>query len=123
MARTDVTVFDLSANALVGTEFDANKTAGIVDGHQFLNDGDVFLLATKTGTNGAITIPDQKRVGPGKDIVTDRSYTIELTDNPKVIGPFPPAIFNDPDGKVWVNYESAEETEFSIYPIKLVKAR
>ena len=124
MARTDVTVLELStaANQIAGISFTGNSTTGIADGHKFLNGGDVFVQATKSGTTGAITFVTPA-TAPGGDAIEDRSYTISVTTVPKTLGPFTPSIFNQADGKVNVNYETGEETEFEILPIKMVKQR
>ena len=120
MARTDVAVEDLNASALTGLSFKAaNTTTGIADGHKFLNDGNVFVLVEKSSDSGDITFVTPVGAGPGKDPIEDRAYTVETTDVPLVCGPFDPEIFNQSDGKVYINYEAGEEAEFEIFPVKM----
>lgn len=123
MARTAISAYDISANALTGRAWDANKIAGRADsGHKILNNGDLIFLVTKTTSTGDITFPTPATAGDGKDPIADRAYTIDNTETMFVCGPFEPSIFNT-DGYLHIDYETGEETEFSILPIKMVAAR
>lgn len=125
MAITDLPVTELSTNTNMqaGVVFNGNSTSGRADsGHKFLNDGDVFMLVTKSTTNGAITFATPA-VAQGGGAIAELAITVETTDAPIVIGPFPPSAYNQTDGKVYVTYEGGEETEFEVLPFKMVKQR
>jgi len=125
MARDTLTAFDLSANALTGTVMNGNSTTGQVDGHQCLNNGDLFLLVTKSTTSGAITFQSAGTAGPNKDPIAERAYTVETTSAPMIVGPFDPGVFNQQAdaGMLYWDYQGTEETEFEVYPVKLIAAR
>ena len=81
------------------------------DGHKFLNDGRT-LLYIKTDTVGAehlitIQMPDSSDIDGL--VVSDLTY--DLPDNQEVVmGPFPPKVYNQSDGYVYIDWEAATAT-------------
>lgn len=87
-------------------------TVGVIpDGHKFANDGQTYVRITKTTSSGDVTFRTPKKV-IGLDL--EELVVTFQTDDVKLIGPFPTNVFNQPDGYVYVDYESGEEAEFTI---------
>lgn len=115
--RAALTVVDLGteANSLAGVAF--TGVAGVVaDGHKFLSTGKEFVVITKSGTSGSVTFQSNGKVGA--DSVADRVVLVETTDAPLIVHNFPAKNFKQADGSVYVDYESAEEAEFTIQVFK-----
>ena len=80
----------------------------VADGHKFLNDGRTFLyIVTDTvGAEHLITIQMPTSSDIDGLVVSDLTY--DLPDNQSVfMGPFPPNIYNQADGYVYIDWEAA----------------
>ena len=81
----------------------------VADGHKFLNDGRVFLyiITDTVGAPHLITILMPTSSDVDGLVVDDLTY--DLPDNQNVfMGPFPPNIYNQSDGYVYIDWEGAE---------------
>lgn len=103
MARTDVTVGEISRAGIAETLIPA-----IVDGHMFLNGGDVHAVILNTDVAAKTITFITPRTVHGL-AVGDLAITLNQNDRKKV-GPFPPDTFNQPTGadagKVYVDYSA-----------------
>ena|SRR3990167_3538091 len=99
MARTAV-----NYQQIVRTGLEQTYEAAYVDGNKFSNDGRMFLIV-KNGAGAPITVTVQT---PGTvDGLAVAEQTITVTNaEERMIGPFPPGIYNQSDGMVYVDYSS-----------------
>lgn len=121
MARTELTVTDMStsANSLNGVTMVG--TAGIADGHKFLCTGKEYVLITKSSTTGDVTFQTPATVH--REPIAERAVTLTTAALPMVIENFPCSVFAQTDGMVYVDYEVGEESEFTIQVFKKADAR
>lgn len=99
MARTEV-----SHQQIVRTGLEATYAAAHVDGNKFSNDGRMFLHV-KNGAGAPITVTVQTPVTVDDLAVTDQVVTVTNGEE-RMIGPFPPNIYNQDDRMVYVDYSS-----------------
>lgn len=78
------------------------------DGHMFLNDGRTFLYidTTTEGANHLITIQVPTSSDVDGLVVADITFDM-VNDKQYVMGPFPPSVYNQPDGMVYIDWEGA----------------
>lgn len=96
MARSELTVQTIVKTGLADTYAAAN-----VDGNSFDNDGNTFLHVKNAGV-GSITVTIQTPGTVDDLAVSDRTVTV-ANGAEKMIGPFPPGIYNQ-SGEVYVDY-------------------
>jgi len=95
----------------------ANQFAGqaaAAGGDDFVNDGEKVLVIEHTNGAGSdvdLTITTTKMVD-GED-VDDKVITIPAGER-HLIGPFPPQVYNDGDGKVALAYSSETDIEVAL---------
>lgn len=76
------------------------------DGDSFPNDGRTLLWIKNSGAGVTVTVATYASVGGYA--VADQTCAVANTDtNGKFLGPFDPAVFNRPDGTVYVDYGAA----------------
>lgn len=95
MARTTLSAQQISRAGLTPSYAAAN-----VDGHALPNGGEE-VLHVKTTTNGC-TVTLQTPGTVDGQAVADRTVVIG-TSSERLIGPFPPGIYNQPSGEVYVD--------------------
>jgi hypothetical protein len=101
MAATPLTVLDISrAGALKAL------TAANTDGHTIANTGKEFIEVAN-GAGAPITVTIAWGTGGTIDGVTPTARTITVTNaTSKLIGPFPPSLYNDANGNVTITFSS-----------------
>jgi len=99
MARTAI-----NYQQVVRTGLEETLEAANVDGNKIANDGRI-LLHVKNGGASPITVTVQT---PGTvDGLSVSDMTIVVTNaEERFIGPFPPGIYNQSDGSVYVDYSA-----------------
>lgn len=111
MARTDVTVEQIDRDDVE----EGTDTALIADGHKFLNDGKMTFLEIENGvTEFTLTVQVAKTVDG--QAVTNQTYTVGASKD-YMLGPFPADIYNQSDGKVYVDY--SEVSDGTVTPWRL----
>lgn len=81
------------------------NTPTITDTYQIPNDGRTFVHVKKTGANACnVTALSQGTVGPGNLTIGNEVISVPATTGDRMIGPFPPSIFNDGSGLVNVTF-------------------
>lgn len=100
MPRTAVSVQQVSRTAITPT-YAAGDSA---NGHSLLNSGAEFLHV-KTGATGT-TVTVQIPSTVDGQAVTNKTYVIGTTTE-RMIGPFPPGIYNQADGNVYIDLSSS----------------
>jgi hypothetical protein len=83
-------------------------------GDEFDNDGKTFLHVVNTTTACVVTIDIAKTVDG--QAVTDPTVTVPENED-RMIGPFPPNIYNDADGHVNVSYD--DESNVTVAALRL----
>lgn len=98
MAREELAVQTVSRAGL-----EATYTAAQADGNKFVNDGMMWATVKNGATDCIVTVLTAVTVD-GKAVADD---TVTVTANEeRDIGPFPPSIYNQPDGMVYFDYNS-----------------
>ena len=99
MARTELT-----HQVIVPTGLEQTYAAAHVDGNKFTNDGRMFLHV-KNGAGAPITVTIQTPGTVGDLAIADQAVTVTNGEE-RMIGPFPPNIYNQADRMVYVDYSS-----------------
>jgi hypothetical protein len=73
---------------------------------EFVNNGDVVLHVKNTNASPRIVTITTPRTVDGV-AVADPAITIPATTGDKIIGPFPPATFNNAGGLVYVDFDAS----------------
>jgi len=94
MAATILTVQVVSLTGIAPTY----GAATVTQGDDFENDGNTFLQVKNSGTQKTITITTPATIHGVA--IADVAVIIPATTGDKMIGPFPPEIFNDGNGRV-----------------------
>ena len=102
MTRTALTVQEVVRTGITPS-FGAAQTT---DGNSFPNDGNTYIeVKNTTATACTVTIQEPETVDGLA--VADRTVSVPGTTGDKVIGPFPPARYNQSDGSVYVDVSKA----------------
>lgn len=104
----------VSTQKIARTGLEPAYAAAAADGNAFANDGQTFLHVV----NGATDVEVTMRIPTTVDgqAVTNPTVTVPATEG-RMIGPFPPGIYNQPDGTVHVDYD--DESNVTIAAIRL----
>jgi len=101
VARTTLSVQQITNSGITPSYAAATAT----DGDAFANDGDVFVHVKNVGGSPVtLTIQTPGKVA-GVDIA-EVTVTIPATTGDKMIGPFDPTVFNQSDGKVYLDWSA-----------------
>jgi hypothetical protein len=112
MARGALTVYDSSRDGVQCTMTAADDT----DGHYFVNDGRTIILAQNTG--GASTLTFQTPGTVDSQAVGDRDVAVNIHATlPDAIGPFPPGVYNQSDGTVYIDVD--DDTTLSLMALRI----
>lgn len=98
MPRTALSVQQVSRAAITPSYVTPD-----VAGSSILNTGSEMFHVKTGGTGATVTVPIPVLVD-GK-AVASQSYVLG-TNTERMIGPFPPAIYNQADGSVYIDYSS-----------------
>lgn len=96
MARTALTVLQVARTGLTPA-----YTAGNVDGHSIVNDGRV-CTHVKNGSGSSINVTVQTPGTVDGLAVSDLVVAVPAGQE-RMIGPFPPGVYNQADGTVYVD--------------------
>jgi len=100
MARGTITAQEISLSGIT-----PSLGAATSDGDGFLNTGDT-LLQVKNGSGAGITVTIKTPAKIEGIDIAEIEVAIPATTGDKLIGPFDPSIFNQSDGKVYVDYSA-----------------
>jgi len=90
---------------LPGVAQPAQQSGVEADGHKIRNNGHVIIECETTGAEGALVFTFQT---PGKQIGEFAIDDLEVSVGQgavKVAGPFPPGLFNQGDGEIYLDYD------------------
>jgi len=99
MARTE-----MNHQQIVRTGLEQTYAAAHADGNKFSNDGRMFLHV-KNGAGAPITVTIQTPGQVDGLAIADQVVTVTNGEE-RMIGPFPPNIYNQDDRMVYVDYSS-----------------
>ena len=103
-ARAELTVQEMGRQAPLVAP--TQNAAVVADGHKFSNDGRTFLWLIGGTANCIITVQTPGTVDGLA--IDDVAYDIPLgAANWAVMGPFPPSVYNQSDGMVYIDWEVA----------------
>jgi len=104
-ARADLTVEVMDRHTPIIPTF---TIAVVADGHKFLNDGRTFLYIKTVAVGQPHLITIQMPTSSDVDGLVVDDITFDMADDKNyVMGPFPPSIYNQTDGKVYIDWEDA----------------
>lgn len=106
MARTALSVQQIRRSGLTPAYSAAN-----VDGHSFPNSGQEILHVKTVGTGATVSFPIPGTVDG--QAVASRSVVLG-TNTERLIGPFPPGTYNQPDGNVNVDFSSVTSVTVAV---------
>lgn len=109
MSRTTVVPQELSRAGITPTYNAATAT----DGDAFTNDGHTFVQVLNA-SGAPITLTIQTPNTVDGLAITDRTVSVPATTGNKMIGPFPPAIYNQSNGQVYLDWSSATSVTFAV---------
>jgi hypothetical protein len=116
MAKTTLTVNQLDRD---GLDLDTALGAANADGSYFVNDGRVIIAVKNTDSGTPVVTFETPNLVDGLAIA-DLTLTMaagNVTPDHKLIGPFPPSIYNDAQGRVEVEFSAV--TNLSIAAIRV----
>lgn len=97
MARVTLAVQPVSRAGL-----EPAYAAAEADGNAFLNDGRTMLHVKNGATNVVATLQIPRTLDG--QAVADPTVTVPATEE-RMIGPFPPGVYNQTDGALYVDYD------------------
>ena len=113
MARTDLTVQVAARTGLTPAWVAPN-----VAGNMFLNDGKTFL-EVKNASGSPITVTLNIPALVDGAAVVAPTVSIPATTGDKIIGPFPANIYNQSDGKVYVDFSAQTSVTIAAVQVTL----
>ena len=111
MAKTALAVQTVSRAGITGS-----FTAANADGHYIANTEANFFLHVKNGGGSSITVTIETAATVDGLAVADRAVTV-ANGSEKMIGPFPPNIYNQDDGSVWVTFSAVTSVTVAAFKV------
>ena len=112
MARAELTATQITRDGVLDS-----GTAGVADGHKFVNTGRCFIEVANSDSGAARTITFVTPKTLVSLALADLAVEIPASSS-RLIGPFPGDIFNQQsgadEGMVYVNYEAGQHTKFTV---------
>jgi hypothetical protein len=100
MATISLNIQTIDQDGLVNP---SSQTVILTNDADFVNDGKVFVRIGWTATPGTLTIFAQGTVGANPPLdIADQTRAMPTNDD-IFIGPFPPGLYNDANGKVLID--------------------
>ena len=99
-----------------------NAAATLTDGNRFINTGREFIMVTNNGAVNpvVVTIPTPQTV---KNLtIQDPTVSVAKDGIIKIIGPFPPELYNNPAGgtdpnEVYLEYDQTTSVTVSVFRV------
>lgn len=88
-----------------GTNLTSLAVAAAGGGDSFANDGSQYLYIAN-GAGAPITLTLVMQATPDGQAITSKTVTVTNAER-MIVGPFPPALYNDANGRCQVTYSSA----------------
>ncbi len=118
MAYTEITVQTPAIAGVIPT----NAAATLTDGNRFVNTGREFVMITNNGAVNpvVVTIPTPQTIA-GLTI-QDPTVSVPKDGIIKIIGPFPPTVYNNPAGgtdpnEVYIEYDQVTTVLVSVFRV------
>lgn len=97
------------------TGLDATQNAATGGGDEFLNNGNI-ILRVENGSGAPITVTVISQATISGLAVADAAVTIPAGEF-RFIGPFPPSLFNDANGKAQITYSGVTSLTVEVLDI------
>lgn len=97
---------------IVRTGLEQTYAAAHADGSKFANDGRTFLHV-KNGAGAPITVTVQTPGTVDGLAIADQAIVVTNAEE-RMIGPFPPGIYNQSDGMVYADYSSVTTVTIAV---------
>lgn len=110
MARTAITPQQIARTGLAS----ALATPDQANGNTFANDGQCFLYV-KNAAGSPITVTIATPGTVDGLAIADLTVSVPATTGERMIGPFPPGIYNQSDGTVYVDWSSATSVTAGVF--------
>lgn len=112
MTRVALTVqqIDRDTNGLAATHTAPTSTELSIPN----NDGRIFIDVKNTGTT-TMTVTAQTPGNVGGLAIAELVTTVGITSGDQMVGPFPPAIFNQADGSVYLDLSATVTTTIGCF--------
>lgn len=90
--------------------------ADAANGMYFPNNGSCYLHVKNAGGGACtVTISNAPNIGPDGLAVTARTVVVPATTGDSKIGPFPPNVYNQADGSVYVDFSTATGVTVGVF--------
>lgn len=93
----------------------AYAAATVTDGDAFLNDGKTIIHVLNGGVQTTVTIQTPALVDGLA--IADRAVVVVADTGNKMIGPFEPGLYNQTDGKVYLDWSSVASVTFAVIAV------
>ena len=110
MARTEITPQQIVRTGLAS----ALATPDLANGNQFVNDGQCFLYV-KNASGSPITVTIDTPGTVDGLAIANLTVSVPATTGERMIGPFPPGIYGQADGKVYVDWSSVTSVTAGVF--------
>lgn len=107
MARSEV-----NHQQILRTGLEQSYASANADGNKFSNDGRMFLHV-KNGGGSSITVTIQTP-GTVDDLAIADQAVVVTNGEERMIGPFPPTIYNQSDRMVYVDYSAVTSVTMAV---------
>ncbi len=115
------TLLTVQTPAIAGV-IPANVAATLTDGNRFINTGREFIMITNNGAVNpvVVTIPTPQTF---KGLaIADPTVSVPKDGIIKIIGPFPPEVYNNPSGgtdpnEVYIEYDQVTTVLVSVFRV------
>ncbi len=118
MAYTELTVQSPTIAGVIPT----NAAATLTDGNRFINTGREFIMITNDGAVNpcVVTIPTPQTIN--NLTIQDPTVSVPKDGIIKIIGPFPPSIYNNPGSatdpnEVYIEYDQTTSVLVSVFRV------
>ena len=110
MARTEITAQSIDRDGLASA-----FTAANADGHKLLNNGDQFIIVKNGGASPInVTIQTPATI---EGIAIAEVVIAVAASAEEMIGNFPPSIFNQTDGMIYIDFSAVTDITVGAFKI------
>jgi hypothetical protein len=121
MTVAALTVAALDHTTTGGIDYDTKMVAANAGGNSFANNGQQFVLVSNEDVEEfpvvkVVTVAFGVNGKVDGLTPTARTYSVAIGKR-RLIGPFPPALFNDADGLVQLTYSDVVDTKVGVFSL------
>ncbi len=118
MAYTEITVQTPAIAGVIPT----NAAATLTDGNRFVNTGREFVMITNDGGVNPVVVTIQTPQTIAGLAIADPTVSVPKDGVIKIIGPFPPEVYNNPasgtdPNEVYIEYDQVTSVLISVFRV------